>query len=195
LYSVPVKITRHRTTLKAKAFSKNYRPSATVENIFIKEGLLITAVNCSAPNEQYTGNGTPGLIDNKGGIPAALANTWLGFQADTVTIELQLSKPTRINEVLINFLQDQGRWIFLPSLAQLYYLDEKTRAFELYKIENFLYSRPSPGTRCYYSSIEPGREIVTGKLRLQIIPVQHIPDWHDGKGQAAWVFIDEIKVY
>jgi hypothetical protein len=27
------------------------------------------------------------------------------------------------------------------------------------------------------------------------VPLQSLPQWHDGKGQPAWVFMDEIKVY
>jgi Chitobiase/beta-hexosaminidase C-terminal domain len=194
-YTGPVQVTRNKTILKAKSFSKNYLPSATVENTFIKDGLQIAAVKCSTPHEKYSSGGAPALINNEGGNPAASANTWLGFRADTINIELQFHQPTRINEVLINFLQDEGSWIFLPSLTQLYYLDEKTGVFELYKKESRAADSPAPGARCYYSSIKSGRDIIAGTLRLQIIPLQHIPDWHEGKGQAAWVFIDEIKVY
>ena len=195
LYTGPIQITRNKTILTAKAFSQQYLPSAPVTSTFIKAGIPVASVNSSQPNGKYAAAGSASLIDNKGGIATLSARTWLGFQGDTIHIELALAKPVAVKEVLVDFLQDEGSWIFLPRQVALYYFNEKTAAFELYKKEDFLSDSPNPGARCYYAGMATGKDITTDRIKLQVMPLQHIPDWHDGKGQAAWLFIDEIKVY
>jgi hypothetical protein len=32
-------------------------------------------------------------------------------------------------------------------------------------------------------------------LKLVLLPLKIIPAWHPAKGNHAWLFIDEIKVY
>ena len=39
------------------------------------------------------------------------------------------------------------------------------------------------------------QKINTQKLKLVLLPLKKIPDWHNGKGNHGWLFIDEIKVY
>lgn len=53
---------------------------------------------------------------------------------------------------------------------------------------------PSP-KQCSIREIKPDGKIKTNKLKLVLLPLKKIPDWHPGKGKHAWLFIDEIKVY
>jgi Chitobiase/beta-hexosaminidase C-terminal domain len=194
LYTKPVIISTNKTTLKAKSFSKKYAASEPVANTFIQSGISIKAIDCTPPNEKYTGTGANALIDNNGGNPSGSSKTWLGFQNDTVTIELTLQQPQSIKEVLIDFLHAEGGWIFMPEKIAVYIFNETTKTWQAFNQKIFSFDAATPGSNCEYTSIE-GQPAKTGKVLVKIMPLQNIPGWHDGKGKHAWVFIDEIKVY
>lgn len=193
LYSAPVPVTS-KTKVKVKAFGKNFLPSETVNAAFIKDGLGISNSTFSKPNEYYANSKADILNDNIGGIVNYRSGTWLGYENDTVTITIDLKKKETINTVLINLLQDENSWIFLPEQLLVYYYSDKQKKFTLLGKEQFEHRTPGP-KQCAMQEIKPTQKIKTGKLKFVLLPLKKIPDWHQGKGNHGWLFIDEIKVY
>ena len=77
----------------------------------------------------------------------------------------------------------------------MYYFDESKKVFLPFGravIFNEEKSPPNIGFRFIFP--KPGK-IKTQKLMIDIRTVKKIPEWHEAKGQQAWCFIDEIKVY
>lgn len=192
-YSAPVPITK-RTQVKVKAFGKDLLPSETISAQFIKDGKEISQVVFSKPNEYYAKNKADILNDNNGGILNYRSGGWLGYDSDTVTIDVHLKKKETINKVLINLLQDENAWIFLPEQILVYYYNDKQKAFVPAGKETFVHETPDP-KECNLREIIPVQKIKTDKLKLVLMPLKKLPDWHQGKGNHGWLFIDEIKVY
>lgn len=193
LYSTPVPITK-RTQVKVKAFGKNFLPSEIVSATFIKDGKEIHLVSFSKPNESFATSKADILNDNIGGITNHLNGTWLGYNIDTVEINISLKNREIINTVLINLLQDENSWIFLPEQIHVYYYNNKQKAFVSAGKE--IFSHATPGSKqCNMREISPAQKIKTDRLKLVLLPLKKIPDWHPGKGNHSWLFIDEIKVY
>ena len=44
-----------------------------------------------------------------------------------------------------------------------------------------------------FTELKLDKPVKTAKLLIKINTVKHIPGWHPGKGNHAWMFIDEIK--
>lgn len=193
LYTHPVVLKDKIVTVKARAFGNDFLPSENVQATFIKNGLAIESVECTRPDEKYPGNGIKALFDNLGGVPQSSATSWMGFQNDTINITVTLKQQQKITEVLLNFLQDEGGWIFLPETINLYAV-EATKNNLIGSIHPFTNSA-TPGSSCVYKIITPGRSVKTNKLLVQIVTVKNIPEWHEAKGKHAWLFIDELKVY
>ena len=193
LYKKRVPITK-RTIVKAKAFSNNFSASETVAAEFIKDGKKIKQVSFSKPNEAYTTTNTAILKDNIGGNMNLKSGTWLGYNNDTVEISIHLAKKQNIHTVLVNILQDEGSWIFLPVQIQVNYYDEKLKVFIPTGTAVFLSDSASP-KQCKAAEIQFAKKVNTAKLQLLIQPLKKIPEWHTAKGNHAWLFIDEIKVY
>jgi hypothetical protein len=193
LYSMPVLINK-KTKVKVKAFGKNFLPSETVSATFIKNGKAIWQIQYSKPNESYANSKADILQDNIGGITNYRSGTWLGYDNDTVTISIELIKKEIINNVLINLLQDENSWIFLPEQVLVYYYNDKQKTFLQTGKKEFLHDAPGL-KQCYMQKITPAQKIKTNKLKLVLLPLKKIPDWHNGKGNHGWLFIDEIKVY
>lgn len=128
VYTKPVSIS-NKTIVKVKAFGKDYLPSETVTANFIKDGKAIDKIQFSKPNEYYANAKADVLHDNIGGIVNYRSGTWLGYDSDTVTISVDLKKKEKINTVLINLLQDENSWIFLPEQLQVSYYNDKRKTY------------------------------------------------------------------
>jgi hypothetical protein len=195
IYKTPLSISTSFTTVKARVFSKIYQASDVVAATFIKEGLPIKSIDCTPPNPKYAGSGSTNLIDNKGGTTNISSKTWLGFQTDTVEIVLNLNKKQSVKKVLLNLLQDYGSWIFLPEKIDVYAFDSKTKAFQLIGNQVFNQEKEVKGSFCTPSVLEAKKGVKTDKIKIQLFLLKQIPQWHAGKGNKGWLFIDEIKIY
>ena len=193
VYSGVVAVSK-KTVVKVKSFGKNFLPSETVSATFINDGKAIKKIQYSKPDEAYANTKATILNDNVGGIANYRSGTWLGYDNDTVTITVDLVKKEKINSVLINLLQDQNSWIFMPEALFVYYFDEARKKYLPVGKEKF--SQEKPGAKqCMAREISPSSPISAQKLKLVLLPIKKIPDWHNGKGNHGWLFIDEIKVY
>jgi hypothetical protein len=193
LYSKPVTITA-RTLVKARAFGKDFLPSEIVTATFVKDGKLIRSASFSKPNESYASCKPEMLIDNTGGIVNYRSGTWVGFDSDTVFVDIELNREETVDNVLVNLLQDENSWIFMPKQLTVYYWNPAKKAYVSTAEQKFTHDQPGAKT-CRVVEIKPGSAITTNKLLLVFLTVKKIPDWHPGKGQHGWLFIDEIKVY
>ncbi len=194
-YKKPVIIKNNFATLKTKAFGNNFHSSETVTATFIKEGKAIQSIQQTTPNAKYPGSGANTLTDNKGRIEQLSSNTWMGYNCDTVMVTLNLGKQQTINKVLLNFLQSESGWVFLPNNIIINWFDKKSNSFQLFGEEKLLADVATPGSHCIYRIIETKNRIQTDKILINILVNKNIPAWHPAKGEHAWMFIDEIKVY
>jgi len=195
VYHQPIVIKKSLTTLKAKVFGSGFLPSETVQATFIKDGLKIKSIEQSPPNEKYNGNGTTTLVDNEGGIADMHSKNFLGYQQDSVEINVRLDKKQPIRSVLLDFLRDEGSWVFPPQKVTIFYFDATKNKFELMNKKEIIGDTIAKPNACVFELIKTGTKVNTDRLKIIIQPLQSIPGWHPGKGKEAWLFIDEIKIY
>ncbi|WP_276500788.1 chitobiase/beta-hexosaminidase C-terminal domain-containing protein [Terrimonas pollutisoli] len=193
LYSKAVSITK-KTLVKVKAFGNDFLPSETVTASFITEGKKIKQAIYSKPNESYANSKANILIDNIGGQVNYRSGSWVGFDNDTVTIDIELQKKEKVSKVLISVLQNEKSWIFLPEQILAYYYNEQQKAFLSLGKETFQFDEPGP-KQVNIREINLSTAIKTKQLKLVFFPLKKIPAWHGGKGNHGWLFLDEIKVY
>ncbi len=194
-YTAPVIIKNNFTTLQAKVFGKNFMPSETVQATFVKDGLPLKKVDFPPPHEKYAGQGPNTLMDNKGGIADFRNSTWLGFRQDSVTITITLDKKRKIRTVLFNVLQDQGGWIFFPFQAEVFSIDARNTVMKKQGELFFIPAENMDVSVCRPVVVRFKKKIKTGTIKLNLYLLKKIPDWHPGKGQPGWIFIDEVKLY
>jgi hypothetical protein len=193
IYKRPVAINK-RTIVKVKAMGKDYLASETISAEFIRNGKPLKSVGFTKPGESYANVKADILNDNNGGIPDYRNGEWVGYDRDTVEIDIELKRKEKIGSVLIDLLQDENSWIFLPGKIELYYFDPEKDGYLLTGAQIFSSDKFSP-KRNVLQEIKPGKKIIAGKLKLVLFTLKNIPDWHAGKGKHGWLFIDEIKVY
>lgn len=186
-------IIRQPGVLKVKSTGKGFTDSETISIRFEKMGLPIKEISYSHPNEQYTSLPKNILSDGVGGNSNFRSGNWLGYDSDTVTIRVSLEKPSLVSDILLDLLQDESSWIFLPEQILAYYQDTATGKFLPFAKETFRHE--GPATRaCSLRHLAAATPVVTGELRLEIQVLKKMPDWHASKGSHAWLFIDEIII-
>jgi hypothetical protein len=192
VYAKPVVITENLTTLKAKAYAAGFLPSATVSATFVKDGLAFKA-SFPPADSRYAGEGPTTLNNNQGGIANQDLPHWLGYQQDSVTMSLSLTKETELKSVLLDVMQNQGAWIFFPNKVEAFAFNKQQN--KMIKVgETVYHPEKNVDDRSCKPMIIQLNNTLTQELKL-VFHNQQLPLWHSGKGNNSWLFIDEIKLY
>jgi Fn3 associated len=183
LYQEPLIIRQNAIIIKARSFATGFIPSETVAIQFFSKGKPVTNMKLS--------NGASTLIDNKSGGTNHGNQAWLGFDSDSVVIDLFPEQGTVVSKVLLHGLNNQGAWIFPPARVDVYSVEENTTL--LLKSQSFeTIKEATTETKAIWVDLP---ENTVKQLRIVVFPIAALPDWHPGKGNKAWLFMDEIKLY
>ena len=192
LYDSAIQITQSGT-LKAKAFHPNHLPSNTVAVSFLKiENPISTKsieVNAT-PHENYQGQGTKTLFDQKKGSLNFRTSEWLGFKGEDVEINMTLESEHPIRQLVVSTLSDVGSWIFPPAAIEIWAINNGQGDTLIAKKE-FLKLEKATIPSLKYLTLDFPTKTLKG-LKIIVRNNGLIPDWHDGKGTPAWLFLDEI---
>ena len=164
-------------------------PELTTE--FLKIDPLRNLTPLTAFANQYNAGGPNALIDGYFGSNDFRTGTWQGYEGVDIDVLIDLGRVQTVNEVSINFLEDQRSWIFLPTSVNLGVgLDAQTKIIDQVALPEI---RPRKG---------PMKKTITFSLDGSLQRFVHItaknygtlPPWHLGYGGEAWLFADEITI-
>lgn len=182
------------TTLKAKAYKKGWLTSDLLEAAFFKSIYTPDSVILiTKPDDQHKVDGGKTLIDHIKSDANSGSGKWLGYHGVPMEAELLFNTPTTVKNVTFSMLQETGSYIFPPVKVQIFTsLDGKTWA----PASTVQPPQPQKGNMGS-STIAVSCSFAPTSLRfIKIIlqPVTKLPDWHPGKGQKGWSFIDEVFI-
>lgn len=188
--SGPVMV-RESGTYYFQGFHPDFDPSP-VEAVTVTDVARTLAIRVELgqpPSSSYSGQG-PQVLSNRvrGGLQfRTTPNEWLGWDVGTLRLRIHFEGEERPGKLLLGSLDDTGAWIFLPKQVSAY-----------------------QGGRLIgqWSSV-PADKGQPAALRLLDIPLAgataepielevqaaYLPDWHDGAGQRAWIFLDEALLF
>ena len=169
--------------LKFKAFHNKFKASETASFKLYKKGHTVSDIKWfTNPNERYEGSGTTTLIDHKKGSLDFNSPLWVGF--DTIAkASVTFDKKTTIKSIDIGYLNDPGSWIFPPSEIEIILNNKNKLTFQLEPLTGMV-------DKAMMSFNIPMDKAVS-TLEITVKNLDQIPDWHDGKGSKAWLFMDE----
>ena len=165
--------------------------SSEVSTKFIKIDPLRTITPKTPFANQYSAGGPYALIDGYFGSNDFRTGTWQGYQGVDIDITVDLGRVQTVNEVSINFLEDQRSWIFLPTAVELAVgLDEQTKTIDKRELPEITPRKESMQKTIRFS--------LDGNLQryihLKAKNLGTLPPWHLGYGGEAWLFADEITI-
>lgn len=187
--------------LKAKAFKPGWIGSDMMVKHFFKSTFHPDSVALMTPaDKKYPGNGGKILIDLEKGEPGNFGDgKWVGFRENPMEILLIFKKPEEIKKITISALKKIDSYIFPPQRIEVWGGMEEKNLKLLSKTIPIQPARQSIKEKGFVNtenlvvncSFQP---VSIRYIKLVVIPVPKLPAWHDGKGQKAWFFTDEIFV-
>jgi hexosaminidase len=184
-YTKPLKLTQ-TTNLRLIAIRKDGTHGFVRKASFQKAKYGITLVN--APDEKYSGGGPRGLVDGATGTIDFADGFWSGFNGKNLEAVIDLGSAQELNKFEINFLESTKSWIFRPQQVEFLvspdgvtYKTIFTKSFGMPEKEN---------EQLFHVSFN--QYFNARFIKVKATNFGKLPDWHPGKGEPAWLFVDEI---
>ena len=178
--------------VKSKAINRAGKSSFVVTGSFQKFPNDWSVLLKSSYNRQYTAGGDLGLIDGIRGFFDWRKGGWQGYQYQDFEVIVDLKKSQLISEVGAGFLQDSRSWILYPKYVEFEVSEDGIHFSKVLTLNNTM--DPKDNTvqvSDFKGSVNPTK----GRfLKVKAFNFGTLPEWHQGHGDGAFIFVDEIWV-
>lgn len=139
-------------------------------------------------NPQYNAGGGYALTDGIRGNKKSY-DAWVGTYGKDFCPILDMEKETQINNININFLDEQGSWIFLPEYVKFYVSNDGDHWKEVSGVQKQDVKDNPKVVNYSVSCNEKARYI-----KIFAKSIGNCPKGHSGEGYPSHLFGDEIEV-
>lgn len=171
----------------------NEGQSSTISATFFKKPNNYSINIKSVYNPQYHAGGPEGLLDGVLGTENWRKGDWQGYQSQDFEAVVDLKEVKNINEISSRFLQDQRSWILMPTKVDYYISDDNVNFTFFGSVNNTLDPKLEENTILNFTSNEAKGK----KVRYVKVVAKNfgkLPEWHQGAGGDAFIFVDEITI-
>lgn len=179
-------------TIKAKAILNLESSSVTTANAYRKPNNWKVVIQ-SQYNKQYDAGGDEGIIDGQHATTNWRSGGWQGYQGQDFNCIVDLGKITTIQYVTAEFLQDTRSWILYPKQVSYEISEDGINYKPFGVIENGVAADDyNLQMRTFFNN----NHVKTNAryVKIKATNFGKLPDWHQGNGGDAFIFIDEIEV-
>ncbi|MBL7857130.1 MAG: chitobiase/beta-hexosaminidase C-terminal domain-containing protein [Cyclobacteriaceae bacterium] len=191
VYKEPIPISQY-TILKAIACKEQWYCSEVAQFALFKKGFTPTqATLLNAPNKDYPGIGSQTVIDFKKGTADNFRDeAWLGYREKPFITLFHFDHAPDINSITISYARNISSYLMPPTSIEVWAGNDQNKLGLISKVN------PPQPTGMESSRVD-GFTLPIGKTNYSFykviaFPVVKLPDWHPGKGDKGWVFIDEV---
>ena len=143
-------------------------------------------------NTQYTAGGKKGLVDLIRGGKDFRTGRWQGFQYHDLEITVELDSTEVISYISSGYIQDIKSWIWMPQEVSYSYSTDGENFSPITTISNKIpIDKYGSIITDFSQKINP---VKARYIRLKAKQLGKIPEWHLGKGDESFIFIDEIII-
>src|SRR5215203_4517010 len=182
------------TVVKARSTKAGWYSSPITSFSFFKRGIKPSRAELiNQPNEKYKGNGAATLIDLKKGLAENFNDAaWLGFREQPFAAVFYFDTAQTINSISISYNESVQSYLLPPAEVQVWAGNEKHK-LKLLRTA----TAPQPTKEEKNVVRVDGMKIDIPRstykyYKIVAKNVSKLPSWHQGKGEKAWIFIDEI---
>lgn len=143
---------------------------------------------------RYPGNGISSLTDGIRGSVNLRDGYWQGFLGNDCEVVIDLGKIMPVMSITATFLQNPDSWVFLPTIVE-YSLSQNGKTESIYNDKTNLISPKDKGPFVQPFGVFFPEGVSARYLTIKAKNIGACPSWHEGAGEKAWLFIDEITVY
>jgi hypothetical protein len=140
----------------------------------------------------YSAGGSLGLVDGQFGTRNYQDGKWQGFNGQDLKAVIDLDTIQTIRKVSLGFLQNISAWIFMPLKVEVEGSSDGINYRPLGYTDNQVDEHAKGVIRKdFLVEFSPAQ---VRYIRVKATNRKICPDWHNGKGKAAFIFVDEIAV-
>ncbi len=178
---------------KEKTYFNNptYRCDTAFAHFYKKPNNYTIKIN-STYSKQYDADGDEGLIDGQLGETDWRKGRWQGYQGQDFEAIVDLQVETKITNIKAGFLRDSRSWILFPTTVY-YYGSHDGIVFTKIGLSQNLFEDKSNEVQRKECEIDRLSETFR-YIKIKAINYGKLPDWHQGAGGDAYIFIDEIII-
>jgi len=189
-YTQPFEIDK-TTTLFAYS-SNNGIKSNVISATFYKKPNNYTITIQSKYTPQYHAGGPDGLLDGILGNENWRKGDWQGYQGQDFEATIDLQQEQKVSQLSARFLQDTRAWILMPAKVE-YYVSKDNVNFELAATVNNTLDAKDYDTKiiAFDGKVKPQN---ARYIKVKAYNFGKLPEWHQGAGYDAYIFIDEFTV-
>ena len=191
VYTEPFEILETSTI---SAYVKNNDDqSNTISATFFKKPNNNTIAITSKYNPQYHAGGPEGLIDGIFGSVNWRKGDWQGYQSQDFEAVIDLQKEQAVSSFSANCLQDSRSWIEMPSKVEYYSSIDNVNFSLLGTVTNTISPREYEN-KIQDFQLKLDKAITAKYIKVKAYNFGKLPEWHQGVGGDAFIFIDEITI-
>ena len=143
-------------------------------------------------NKQYMFKGESTLVDGLKGNGNYKTGRWIAFYKNDMDMTIDLQQPTEISSVAISTCVEKGDWVFDARGFSVEVSDDG-KNFTKVASEEYPAMEQSDKNGIYEHKLS-FTPVKTQYVKVVALSESKIPEWHGGKGNPAFLFVDEITV-
>ena len=142
------------------------------------------------PDKRYSKDFPGSLFDRQRAVVGDYSEGWMGFIADTVIMDIDLTSAIRIEELVVGSCNAPNDWVLAPIRVEMQHSRNGKRYSEWIELQT---DDATAVKRLRYTLPSRIRKKAS-KVRLRIIANAVLPESHPYHGQGAWLMLDEIEI-
>ncbi|GAA5221945.1 c-type cytochrome domain-containing protein [Membranihabitans marinus] len=177
--------------LKFKVFKQGWLESSSIKREFYQSAYTPdTSWLENSPHRNYLGDGILSMIDLKAGDLDQRNKAYLGYRNVSFKSVYEFNSAQPIKTIVVSGLHLPNSYIFPPKEIVIY-AKESDGSYRRILSRSLKMPDKTMSSQKYFQEIDLPGQLIAG-LKLEIIPFFQLPDWHRGRGEPAWIFIDEV---
>lgn len=144
------------------------------------------------PSAPYANGGAAALVDYAMGGNSYIRPQWVGFNGNDLAGVIDMGRVRSLGHVGFNAANEPGSWIVLPRDAIFEFSTDGEHYGHPVAVTTKDSRTAGSGAHYFGTSIPHG---VQARYIRFVIRNGELPDWHIGKGNPSWMFVDEITAY
>lgn len=191
LYDGVVKVKKN-SIFKAVAIRPAGSSRVLTEDIVFSKSTTKPIVANQPVNKQYFFKGAPTLVDGLKGNGNYKTGRWIAFYKNDMDVTIDLQQPTEISSAEISTCVEKGDWVFDARGFSVEVSDDGTN-FTQVASEEYPEMKESDRNGLFQHKLT-FTPVKTRYVKVIALSEKSIPAWHGGKGNAGFLFVDEITL-
>ena len=191
-YTEPV-VLDHSATLKAVTIVDGNPADKVMSQSFnINKATVKPVKYATMYSDHYKGSGEYTLVNGIRGTTNHSDGEWQGWVGNNMDVTIDLQQQTEIHSISVGSLQNAGAWIFFPKKVEFFVSADGVKFQKVGEVVTDV--DPLSGEKQLKEYTVSFNPTTAGFVKVVAQNLGKAPKGHQGAGDNAWLFIDEIAV-